>query len=109
MHSEPPQPSLSDLENAMRQEFFERVLSPLPSEHLSEDGRDLVPDTSFLAQLEELMRREFFSRYVYETIKTKDTIRLLQLKPGRRNDPIQGRLIHVSFNFMPEYEALSYC
>jgi hypothetical protein len=54
MHSEPPQPSLSNLENAMRQEFFERVVSPLPSEHLSEDDRHLVPDTSFLVQLEVL-------------------------------------------------------
>jgi hypothetical protein len=57
MHSESPQLNLSDLENAMRQEFFERVVSPSPSEYLSEDGGDQVPNASFLAQLEELMRQ----------------------------------------------------
>jgi hypothetical protein len=66
------------------------------------------PDASFLAELEELMRQEFFPQYVNGTIKVQDTIRLFQLKPGRHDEPLQGRLIYASFNSIPKYEALSY-
>ncbi|KAF8865652.1 HET-domain-containing protein, partial [Acephala macrosclerotiorum] len=47
-------------------------------------------------------------QYRYRPFETKNSIRLFQLKPGNREEPIEGRLICVSFDSKPKYEALSY-
>ncbi|KAH8821389.1 heterokaryon incompatibility protein-domain-containing protein [Xylogone sp. PMI_703] len=80
----------------------------------------------FLAELEALMEREFFSQkkrdghgqeedifdvnksYAYRPLHGEGSIRLLSLLPGKRDDPLKGRLLHASFHNAGAYEALSY-
>jgi len=106
------QPGESELEAAMRLEFFSNT-SPV-SFPGSQDEKSPDHSESTLAELERLMREEFFpraqtsERYVYRPFQSKNCIRLLQLLPGSRDDPIQGSLLFASFDSNPDYEALSY-
>lgn len=80
---------------------------------------------SCLAELEEMKIREFFTQspsiptggttgnewhqhYVYQSIKNEHDIGLFRLELGRRDEPLQGRMVHVSMATEPEYEAMSY-
>ena len=109
-------PGESELEAAMRQEFFDKDSSLPASNITSLEEINLDADSSVLAELEQLMRQEFFPqtvalstrKYLYRSFECKNSIRLFQLNPGSREDPIEGRLICVSFDSKPKYEALSY-
>jgi hypothetical protein len=82
---------------------------------------------SFLAELEDVMRWEFTddpppvkeeSRdgqmdglrqcYSYKPLPGSRVIRLLDLEPGNKNDPLGGSLVHAPIGSGPNYEALSY-
>jgi hypothetical protein len=109
-------PSESELEAAMRQEFFSKGSSNLLSCIESEGEKNLDDSGPILEKLEELMSQEFLPKaqprssrqYLYRPFESKNSILLFQLKPGSRKDPIEGRLICVSFDSKPKYEALSY-
>jgi hypothetical protein len=110
------QPSESELEAAMRQEFFSKDSPNLQLPIASKSKKNLDDNRSVLEELEEAMRQAFLPQtqprssrqYLYRPFETKNSIRLFQLKPGSREDPIEGRLICVSFDSRPKYEALSY-
>lgn len=94
----------------MRKEFFEL---PLRDEEML--GRDPPRSSGWeSAKLEEMMKQEFFPldttpiKYIYRPIGIDEDIRLFYLRPGGRNHPIRGNLVHVSFSAKPGYEALSY-
>ncbi|KAE8445510.1 hypothetical protein EG329_013273 [Mollisiaceae sp. DMI_Dod_QoI] len=109
------QPSESELEVAMAQEFFSKGPPNLISRIASESEKNVDGNGPILEELEELMRQAFLQpqqqssgQYLYRPFETKNSIRLFELKPGSREDPIEGRLVCRSFDSKPKYEALSY-
>jgi hypothetical protein len=48
------------------------------------------------------------SQYKYERLQTPQSIRLLQLSRGERDDPVQCYLFEVRLDDWPPYEAISY-
>jgi hypothetical protein len=48
------------------------------------------------------------ARYEYNNLPSTESIRLIQLEPGRRDDRLECRLITVDLNTRPAYEAVSY-
>lgn len=47
--------------------------------------------------------------YEYTPITSENTIRLLELEPGRRSEPIRGKLSFANLATTPRYFAVSYC
>jgi hypothetical protein len=55
------------------------------------------------------VRRSSMSKYIYQSLRHDDSIRVLVLEPaGRDDDPIRCRLEEKRLSENPQYEAVSY-
>jgi hypothetical protein len=48
-------------------------------------------------------------RYMHGPLSTDNSIRVLELQPGRLGEPLEGRLLEVCLSNEPVFDALSYC
>jgi Heterokaryon incompatibility protein (HET) len=55
-----------------------------------------------------MSNRSSLEHYQYEDIHTQGSFRVLELLPGKDNEPISFLLLKVDWTDPPEYEAVSY-
>ncbi|KAG4425994.1 hypothetical protein IFR04_000938 [Cadophora malorum] len=102
---------MASVEEQQKKHFSSGLASDIQPSSPPQTQQDLT--STFLAELEDLMLHEFFTPpskiYTYKPLPSTGSIRILTLEAGFKHSPLRGSLKQVPIDYLPHYEALSYC